>query len=140
MFSPLMFCRDWTLSTSSSPAAPSFRLITALRLFALGSEITHVPKADEEGFVCKSWRDTLLGITDTISPDNEAKWRITLATICNRVVEEGTGGLRRTPGSGHDGQDHPWSGWANDNIALLWLEQIVVARAVLQSLEDGAEF
>lgn len=79
-------------------------------------------------------------MTDTISSDNEAKWRTTLAAICNLVVEEGTAGLQRTLGSGHDGQGHPWSGWASDNIALLWLEQIVVARAVLQSLEDGAEF
>ena len=66
MFCSLTLCRDWTLSISPSPAAPSFRLITALRLFALGSEITRVPKTDEEGFLCKSWRDTLLGRTDTI--------------------------------------------------------------------------
>ena len=135
-----MFRRDWTLSTSPSPAAPSFRLIAALRLFALGSEITRVPRVDEEGFVCRPWRDTLLGITDTISPDNEAKWRIALVAICNLVAKEGTAGLQRTLGSGNDEQNHLWSGWASDNIALLWLEQIVVARAVLQSLEDGAEF
>ena len=135
-----VFCRDWTLSTSPGPAAPSFRLIAALRLFALGSEMTYAPKADEESVVCKPWRDTLLGIADTISPENEAEWRITLITICNLVVEEGTACSQRTLGSRFDGQNHPWSGWASDNIALLWLEQIVVARAVLRSLEDGTEF
>ena len=135
-----MHCRDWTLSTSPNPAAPSFRLITALRLFAMGSAMIHPPTADEEDDVCQPWRDTLLGIADTISPDNEAKWRLTLATICNLVVEEGTTGLQHILGSGFDEQNHSWSGWMRDNITLLWWEQIVVARAVLQSLEDGIEF
>ncbi|KAF9653109.1 SET domain-containing protein [Thelephora ganbajun] len=131
---------DWTLSTSPNPAAPSFRLITALRLFAIGSEMTCVPTVDEEDVVCKPWRDTLLGITDTTSPDNEAKWRTTLATICNLVVEEGTTGLQRTLSSRFDEQNHSWSSWIRNNIAFLWSEQIVVAGAVLQSLEDGIEF
>lgn len=135
-----MFCRDWTLSTSPDPAAPSFRLITALRLLALGSEMSHVPTTHEEDVVYRPWRDTLLGITDTISPDNEAKWRITLTTICNLVVEEGTTGLQRTLVSRFDEQNYSWSGWMRDNVVLLWSEQIVVARAVLQSLEDGIEF
>lgn len=135
-----MTCRNWIISTSPNPGAPSFRLITALRLFALGSEMTNVPVVDEENVVCQSWRNTLLGISDTISPDNEAKWRITLATICNLVLAEGTVGLQHTLGSRFDEQKHPWSGWARDNIVLLWSEQIVVARAVLQSLEDGTEF
>ena len=135
-----MFCRDWTLSTSPNPATPSFRLITALRLFAMGSGMIHLPTADEEGGVCRPWRDTLLGIADTISLDNEAKWRMTLATICNLVVEEGTTGLQRALDSRFDEQSQSWSGWMRDNIVLLWSEQIVVARAVLQSLEDGIEF
>jgi hypothetical protein len=135
-----MFCRDWTLSTSPNPAAPSFRLITALRLFAMSSGMIHLPTVDDEDGVCQPWRDTLLGITDIISLDNEAKWRMTLRTICNLVVEEGTTGLQRTLGPRFDEQNHSWSGWMRDNIALLWSEQIVVARAVLQSLEDGIEF
>lgn len=135
-----MFCRDWTLSTSPNPAAPSFRLITALRLFALCSEMTHVPTTHEEAVVCQPWRNTLLGITDTISPDNEVKWRATLTVLCNVVVEEGTTGLQRTQGSGFDRQNHSWSGRAGGNVALLWSERVVVAKAVLQSLEDGTEF
>lgn len=135
-----MFYRDWTLSTSPNPAAPSFRLITALRLLAMGSGMTDLPTADEEDGVCRPWRDTLLGIADTISPDNETKWRMTLATICNLVVEEGTTGLQRTLGSRFDEQGHSWSGWMKDNIVLLWSEQVVIAKAVLQSLEDGIEF
>ena len=135
-----MFSRDWTLSTSPNPAAPSFRLITALRLLAMGSGMIHLPTVDEEDGVCQPWRNTLLGITDTISPDNEAKWRITLATICNLVVVVGTAGLQCALGSRFDEQNHSWLGWMRNNIALLWSEQIVVARAVLQSLEDGIEF
>ena len=99
-----------------------------------------LPTVDEEDGVCRPWRDTLLGIIDAISPENEAKWRMTLVTICNLVVEEGTMGLERALGSRFDEQSHSWSRWMRDNIALLWLEQIVVARAVLRSLEDGIEF
>jgi len=106
----------------------------------MGSGMIHLPTVDEEDDVCQPWRNTLLGITDTISPDNEAKWRMTLATICNLVEEEGTTGLQCTLGSRFDEQSHSWSGWMRNNIALLWSEQIVVARAVLQSLEDGIEF
>lgn len=139
-FCLLMFCRDWTLSTSPNPASPSFRLITALRLFATGSEMTRVPAGDEEDVVCQPWRDTLLGKSDTISPSNEARWRMTLATICGVVVEEGTTGLERTLGHSFNKQSPSWSGWMGDDIALLWSEQIVVARAVLRNLEDGIEF
>ena len=132
--------RDWTLSTSPEPAAPSFRLITALRLLAIGYEMSSTPTADQEGAICKPWRDTLLGKSDRISPGNEVKWRAILATVCNLVVEEGTAGLQRTLCSRLDQQNRSWSGWMKDNIALLWSEQIVVARVVLQNLEDGVEF
>lgn len=81
-----------------------------------------------------------MGKSDRISPGNEAKWRTLLAIICNLVVDEGTAGLQRTLCSRLDQQNHPWSGWMKGNVALLWSEQIVVARAVLQSLEDGIEF
>lgn len=99
-----------------------------------------MPDSDDEGVVCGPWRDTLLGITDIISPENETKWRMTLSIICNLVVEEGTIGLQRTIGSTFDGQTPSWLGWMKNNVALLWSEQIVVARAVLQSLEDETEF
>jgi hypothetical protein len=140
MFRLLMSYRDWTLSTSPTPAAPSFRLIAALRLLAMGYEMSCVPTADEEDGVCQPWRDTLLGRSDRISPGNEAKWRMVLATICNFVVDEGTAGLQRTLCSRLGQQSRSWSGWMKDNIAFLWSEQIVVARAVLQCLEDGVEF
>ncbi|KAF9792401.1 hypothetical protein BJ322DRAFT_1151116 [Thelephora terrestris] len=131
---------DWTLSTSPNPASPSFRLITALRLLAMGSEMTCVPTGDEEEVACQPWRDTLLGRSEAISPSNEARWRMALATICDTVVEEGTTGLARTSNFSFDPQGRPWSRWMRDNIALLWSEQVVVARAVLRSLEDGVEF
>lgn len=140
MFRSLMFYRDWTLSTSPNPAAPSFRLITALRLLAMGYEMSCIPAAHEEDVVCQPWRDTLLGKSDKISPSNEANWRMILSVICNLVVDEGTAGLQCTLHSLLNQQNHSWSGWMKDNIALLWSEQIVVARAVLQSLKDGIEF
>lgn len=81
-----------------------------------------------------------MGKSDKISPGNEAEWRMILATICNLVVNEGSAGLQRTLCSRLDQKNHSWSGWMGDNIALLWSEQIVVAKAVLQSLESGIEF
>lgn len=131
---------DWTLSTSPNPAAPSFRLITALRLYAMCSEMTDVPAADEEDAIRRPWRDTLLGKCETISPRNEEKWRTILKVICKLVEEEGTAGLQRTMGSRFNQPNHLWPGWMKDNIALLWSEQIVVARAVLRSLEEEIEF
>lgn len=135
-----MLCREWTLSTSPNQAAPSFRLIAALRLFVIGSEMACVPTAGEEEVICRPWRDTLLGKTDTISPKNEARWRSTLAVICNSLMEEGTKGLQRTLDSRFDQKKCSWLGWVRDNVALLWSEQIVVARAVLHSLKEGVQF
>lgn len=106
----------------------------------MGHEMSCIPTADEEVAICQPWRDTLLGKSDMISPGNEEKWRIILATICNLVVDEGTTGLQRTLCSRPDQHNHSWSGWMRDNIVLLWSEQIVVAGAVLQSLKDGIEF
>ena len=96
--------------------------------------------ANEEEGICKSWRDTLLGVADIISPENETRWRSTLAAICNLIVEEGAAGLQRASNSRAGERNPTWSEWMKDNIALLWSEQIVVAKAVLQSLEDGIEF
>ena len=132
--------RDWALSTSPALASPSFRLIAALRLLAMCSQMASVPTADEEDVVCKPWRDTLLGKTDTISPDNEVEWRKTLTNICNFVIEEGAAGFQRTSDTRFDHWNHSWSEWVRGNIVLLWSEQVVVAKAVLRSLESGVEF
>lgn len=131
---------DWILSTSPSPAAPSFRLITALRLFAVGSEMSRVPTSDEEDALCQPWRDTLRGNSETISLANEAKWRATLAIICDLIAKEANIGLERTLDFKPNQQGRSWSRWMRDNIALLWSEQITVARAVLQSLRDEIAF
>lgn len=132
--------RDWVLFTSTNLAAPSFRLITALRLLAMGYEMACIPTADKEDAVCQPWKDTLLGKSHRISSGNEAGWRIILTTICNFVVDEGCTGLQRTLRSRLDQKNYSWPGWMRDNIALLWSEQIMVARAVLRDLEDGIEF
>ena len=60
--------------------------------------------------------------------------------MCNLILEEGKTGLHRAFNSRADGRNPRWPGWMKDNIVLLWSEQVVVARAVLQSLEDGIEF
>jgi len=86
------------------------------------------------------WRNTVLGVSDKISAENERLWRANLQSICEGIAAEGHSGKAKA-GSFAVGSDaQPWAPWMKSNIESLWREQIVVADLLLQSIQDGVEF
>lgn len=131
---------DWTVHSSPSPAYPSYRLITALRLYHLGPS-----GADTEGnsvSAVEAWRDTTLGKRELVSAANEAGWRATLARICGNVVRRAEAGMEVLSHMTQNEEmcrDNQFK-WVIGNIRLLWLEEQEVAKAVIESLNQGYDF
>jgi hypothetical protein len=143
-FSPLrqyLFCSqlkpsDWTLHALPAPAHPSFRLITALRLYHLvPASTTHVQNPAE---VLQLWNDTLAGRRPLVSRENENAWRATLLEMCKRIRERASVGVLKVEGIEQGGPD--WVRWIKEAIILLWREEEAVARAVEDSILSGEEY
>ena len=117
--------RDWTLHTCPSPAHPSYRLITALRLYALALpgtiEITHTS--------LQAWKDTILGTRDCVSGANEEAWRDLLLKLCEQLAASAREQLLILEGTGGEA-----------SVVFLWREQLFVADAVAESVKRGIEF
>jgi len=121
--------RDWTLHSSPSPAHPSYRLVTALRLYEYDQSLS-----DES---LQPWRDTLTGKRYTVSEQNEAAWRTTLLHICEVIIQRAESRLNdESPVS----QCAQWVAWMHENVRSLWNEEKCVAEAVLQSLRNQEQF
>jgi len=131
---------DWTLHSSPLPASPSFRTTSALRLYAMFSELSGVPEPKLADDILRPWRNTLLGIQDRVSDNNERAWKSTLRQICERVSEDGRIGKSLAMQFQAQSSDHEWVEWMRSNIEGLWDEQTVVADAVLRSIDDEVEF
>lgn len=135
------FCfSDWTIHSSPKPAHPSYRLMTALRLYHLVDESSREVVNNDQSRA--SWQAVLTGQRDVISAANEQAWRGSLLSICRNLVTEAEEGVHRM-------QDHSaglisdgptWFTWMFDNIKLLWREQLEVAQAVADSIVSGEEF
>jgi hypothetical protein len=133
-----MSVRDWTLHGSPSPAHPSFRLITVLRLYHVAFITESSTVARKEDF--KRWQDTLLGRRTIVSEENETSWRETLLYICETLVKRadvGTSGLLTL---NLDFRSISWLAWMQDNIQALWREESSVAAAVSESVRQGVQF
>jgi hypothetical protein len=129
--------RNWTLHSSPSPAYPSYRLITALRLYHinLGSASGIIPQE-----VLQPWHDTLLGRRSMVSDENEAAWRESLAQICGILKTRAETEVSRLTTRTADIKDVSWLAWMQDNIQALWQEEVLVAAAVAESVRHGVQF
>ncbi|GBE82304.1 hypothetical protein BKA93DRAFT_760434 [Sparassis latifolia] len=129
---------DWSLHSSPQPAHPSYRMITALRLYHVVESLgPQVPPDSASDVILRSWKDTINGRTSSVSEDNERLWRNTLLDICELVAARARDGMRITlSGSGTSG----WYSWMEENVRCLWREELEVATAVACSLRAGEEF
>ncbi|KAJ7582731.1 hypothetical protein C8J56DRAFT_792317 [Mycena floridula] len=103
---------DWTLHSWNESSYPSFRLITALRLYC-GQD------SDE---TIRRWYDTVMGRVDHISETNERAWRDLLAGLCQHVF------------AGDEKQ------MSDPRLVALWQEQILVAKSVHACIIEGKQF
>ncbi|KAH9951338.1 SET domain-containing protein [Amylocystis lapponica] len=125
---------DWTLHSSPRPAHPSYRVVVALRLFHAVDELppgaTSVPCE-----IIQTWRNVVNGYADAISEGNDKMWRDSLVRICEDIVARAQ---KHVPGKLVDGED--WHKWAQENIRLLWQEEMETALAVAHSVRTGENF
>lgn len=118
------YWKDWTLHPSPNPAHPSNRLVVALRLLAIknlpleeetlayesknwgrsskrmksdhkASQVEVEKEEEEEEKVLEKWEQTLLGLEDKISEENEMEAREFLKVICQKVERRNEEGWRK---------------------------------------------
>lgn len=126
------------MHSSPEPAYPSYRLITALRLY-------HIPVTEstelERDHLLQLWRDTFLGRRECVSECNESAWRETLVDICQILVERATTRMTAIDAEIREVVDSEvWGSWMQGNIKMLWEEELFVAKAVMQSVQNGEQF
>ncbi|KAF6765189.1 hypothetical protein DFP72DRAFT_335316, partial [Ephemerocybe angulata] len=128
---------EWTLHSSPKPAHPSYRLITALRLYAaLPSKVTNLNEIDDLEAQLSSWLEVVGGQRECISEENEVLWRKSLEQICKTVLEAATThskSLEVPP------TEQSVAG-AVSCVKSLWEEERYVAEAVMQSIEANETF
>ncbi|KAE9400810.1 SET domain-containing protein [Gymnopus androsaceus JB14] len=115
---------DWTMHSTSESAFPSYRLITALRLFAL---VLSTPSSFLSEETLRPWKDVILGRQEDLSEDQEIAWRNVLRRICVVIVERASRALDSID-KGHE------------SIVTLWDEERYVAERILDLIENGEVF
>lgn len=123
---------DWTLHMCSNFGYPSFRLITALRLYSLQDPL------EDESLRC--WEDTLMGRRDIVSDDNDLLWRRVLLDICHELIQRAQTGISILNTSVSGEENRFWVSWAKNNIRTLWNEEALVAASVVDSIQNGVRF
>jgi len=122
------YWRDWTMHFASGSAFPSYRLITAVRLFSIfpaGS----IPPLSEK--MLGPWKDVVLGLQEELSADCEVAWRDVLRRICTIVMNRAS---RALVNPALADTDH------RDSIVALWAEERYIAERILEQTRIGEVF
>ncbi|KAJ3571884.1 hypothetical protein NP233_g3456 [Leucocoprinus birnbaumii] len=112
---------DWTIHSTPEPA-PSFRLITALRLYHSVPPERILPPHEDHAIV-RRWRDTIYGNCDIISPENESAWRETLDKVCIGIDTETGVYLDNLNKVGREWATDSWVHYMRRCLLMLWREQ-----------------
>ncbi|TCD69710.1 hypothetical protein EIP91_006477 [Steccherinum ochraceum] len=140
---------DWTMHASPSPAHPSYRLITALRLFhclehGLASQHSLDGKAHTTAdTLVEAWRRVIQGVAEQISDDNEARWRTSVERVCQEVIRRAERSMKTVEQLSElkvSDSTPEWFEWMQGNIRLLWREELEVATQVSHSIQNDEEF
>ncbi|KXN82099.1 Ribosomal N-lysine methyltransferase set11 [Leucoagaricus sp. SymC.cos] len=130
---------EWTVHSKPEPAHPSFRLISALRLYhSIPMERILPPHNDHE--IVRRWQETILGYSGTVSPENEIAWRESLNKLCLGIDNETGIYLDNLNKVGREWLVDSWVHHMRRCLLMLWREQQHAAWCVHQSLESGEEF
>ncbi|KAL4067610.1 hypothetical protein V8B97DRAFT_1949899 [Scleroderma yunnanense] len=116
---------DWVIFSTPEYARPSWRLTTALRLYNLMSGKDDIEESD-----IQIWRDVTLGKRERVSESNERSCRESILHICEVVMNRAQ---RRLDGLVTCSQ-------VQQSIRTLWMEELLVAQAVKDSMCRGDGF
>lgn len=133
-----MNIRDWTLHVEDGTARPSFRLLPALRLLHIDLQLPSGAKVDHE---LNIWEDSLLGLAEIVSIENETKTRESITTICNEIADRAEVYIQRIELKLGEAKSKS-EGWLRvlGMVRCLWEEELEVAGRVRQAVLDGVEF
>ncbi|KAG8682719.1 hypothetical protein FRC08_014766, partial [Ceratobasidium sp. 394] len=129
---------DWTLHVEGGAGRPSFRLFPALRLF-------HIPTEPSPNRELELWEDTLLGLVEVVSPENESKVRDSMTALCRTIMRRALlniplvqSRISAAEGGARDGDE----GYLQvlRMAKTLWEEEYRVAELVEKSIVDGVQF
>ncbi|KAF8741349.1 Oxidoreductase family, C-terminal alpha/beta domain, partial [Rhizoctonia solani] len=73
---------DWTFHVQGGEARPSYRVITALRLLHVS-----INPENDSNHELQLWEDSIMGLVDNVSEENELKVRQSVIDLCKTVVE-----------------------------------------------------
>ena len=124
------------MHTSPSPAHPSYRLITTLRLLHTLPAGSQVPS--EPDTFLHAWRNTTLGNQPYVSEENERLWRQGLLQVCEEVIATAELGITKARNVSSDISE--WVSSAQLFVETLRQEEIYVCKAVAKSLQDNVDF
>jgi len=149
------YWQNWSIHTQPSPAHPSYRLLTVLRLICLPaaahasilrdpSSTPSDPRLPWEPFADDTldrWKATALGLTDSVSDHNERRIREILASICIQLQELSHITLAQLD------EDRilkkaceSWASHGSSCVRELWSEVRDVSTQVHQSITRGVDF
>ncbi|KAG8748505.1 hypothetical protein FRC10_003638 [Ceratobasidium sp. 414] len=126
---------DWTLHAEGGAGRPSFRLFPALRLF-------HTEPSPSRDL--KLWEDTLLGLVEIVSQENESKVRDSMAMLCKSIMRrdllniplvQSRISIAENSGDGNEGYLQVLR-----MAKALWEEEFQIAELVEKSIVDGIQF
>ncbi len=112
---------------ASGSAYPSYRLITALRLYSIFPSGPLPASALAEEMV-RPWKETVTGQRLELSGELEAAWRDVLQQVCHAVVDRAVRALANPAVK------------SQDSIATLWEEERYIAQCVLDRIHNGEDF
>ncbi|KAJ3517147.1 hypothetical protein NLJ89_g683 [Agrocybe chaxingu] len=129
---------DWTIHATPAPAHPSYRLITTLRFYHLLRASANAVPANSGQHV-QEWRNVTLGLQEMVSEENEHHWRMTLRDMCEYLATNAQRGRMKVSEICLDTQKE-WLPSSILFIETLWREEMHVARSVIESLNNNADF
>lgn len=138
------FWGDWFLYDFPSPASPSYRILPALRLLQLSDTLSRETMLASNPFSLskdlQAWKDTIFGENEVVSQSNESAVWNCITSICELISTRARTGLQ-TLQKAHQptssAAPHEWQDYAVECIQQLWLEELHVAEAVIQTIKAG---
>jgi hypothetical protein len=90
--------------------------------------------------VTRPWQDTLLGKQEIISEENENAWRETLLAICRGIADKASTGIADCSSKRDNWGKGNWVDAMKENVEALWNEELFIATAVSESIDQGVAF
>ncbi|KAF8761564.1 Oxidoreductase family, C-terminal alpha/beta domain [Rhizoctonia solani] len=116
---------DWTFHVQDGEARPSYRVIIALRLLHVS-----INSEDDSNHELQLWEDSIMGLVDNVSEENELKVRQSVIDLCKTIVERSKTKISYVRSQVADREASGPVEWLHvlDMIEQLWEEEYYVAK------------